>query len=57
MEEDKTMPATAKVVGKDRAQIEFNIDDLANQLKIDRGVESMNCNGCNGCGHIVEKEQ
>lgn len=35
------------VVSGDRIRLEFQIEDLAKQLKINRGV--LVANGCNGC--------
>lgn len=57
VEEKKSIPGTAKVVDKERVQVEFLIDDLVRQLKIERGVDALNCNGCNSCGGSIEKER
>jgi hypothetical protein len=42
-----------EIIGRDRVQIEFLIDDLVKELQKDRGRSVANCNGCNSCGSTV----
>lgn len=45
-------PHRVSVVGEDRVQVEFRIDDLVNQLmRQSFGRPEASCNGCNGCSN------
>ena len=50
MAEEKHQAAQVSLLGRDRIQIEFLIDDLVKQLIHDRISPVANCNGCNSCG-------
>ena len=45
-----TSGTQTKMIGNDKVQIEFVIDDLVKQLVKDRLSRVASCNGCNSCG-------
>jgi hypothetical protein len=50
LQAEGVLQKSAKIVGPERIQIEFLIEDLAKQLIIDRkNLVANGCNGCNSC--------